>query len=239
MTVTAARHHWHHWHQRPAIGRFALLIAVILMHLMIVMALLYTRTIIASAGHAAAPIVVTLLPLDEPAEPPATAPAPPTPARSDARAAPVSPAPAPPPRPSVDAAPPATPPTAPSQAEAGADDGTVYDIDTGAGGGPGLTPPHWVHKVTDEEFFPLVDEELLRGRLEVELRMACTVALDTRVACEVLREWPVYPGIRRAVRQAVPLLRMAPGKRNGRPIADQRVTFLWRINVDRRALFER
>lgn len=109
----------------------------------------------------------------------------------------------------------------------------VYDLDAGGGGGAGFAPPRWVHKVTNDEFFPLVDEELLRASLEVDYRMQCTIALSTRVQCRVLKETPFYPGLRRAVLAAVPLLRMAPGKRDGRLIDGQRVEFLWRITVSR------
>lgn len=109
----------------------------------------------------------------------------------------------------------------------------VYDLDAGGGGGAGFVPPRWVHKVTNDEFFPLVDPELMQGSLEVDYRMQCTIALNTRVQCRVLKETPFYPGLRRAVLAAVPLLRMAPGKRDGRPIDGQRVEFLWRITVSR------
>jgi hypothetical protein len=77
----------------------------------------------------------------------------------------------------------------------------------------------------------LVDPELMQLELEVEYRVQCTIALDARVACRVLREVPFYPGLRRAIQAAVPLLRIAPPKRDGRPIEGQRVEFNWRVTV--------
>ncbi|MBA3879880.1 MAG: hypothetical protein C0500_09210 [Sphingobium sp.] len=184
------------------------------------------------------PIVVTLLPLDKPPEPEAPRPL----DRPTERARTQAPQPAV--RPTVDAPPPlpsprplpapapavAAPPAATGPIAAGEGD-AVYDLDSGGGGSPGTVPPRWLHKVTDDEFFPLVDPELMQGSLEVDYRMQCAIALSTRVTCRVLKETPFYPGLRRAVLAAVPLLRMAPGKRDGRPIDGQRVEFRWRITV--------
>ena len=186
------------------------------------------------------PVVVTLLPLDKPPEPEAVRP----PERPTERARTQAPQPAalptvdaPPPLPSLRplpapasavAAPPA--PTGPIAAGEG---DAIYDLDSGGGGSPGTVPPRWLHKVTNDEFFPLVDPELMQGSLEVDYRMQCAIAVSTRVTCRVLKETPFYPGLRRAVLAAVPLLRMAPGKRDGRPIDGQRVEFLWRITVTR------
>ena len=184
------------------------------------------------------PVVVTLLPLNKPPEPeaPRAVDRPTERARTQAPQPAVAPPIATPPlaaslQPLPAAAPP-SPPAATGPITAGEGD-AVYDLDSGGGGMPGAVPPRWVHKVTNDEFFPLVDEELLRGSLEVDYRMQCTIALSTRVTCRVLKETPFYPGLRRAVLAAVPLLRMAPGKRDGRPIDGQRVEFLWRITVAR------
>lgn len=186
------------------------------------------------------PVVVTLLPLDKPPEPEAPRPLdrPTERARTQApRPVPLPSVNAPPPIPSLRPLPapaPAVvaPPAATGPITAGEGD-AVYDLDSGGGGAPGTIPPRWVHKVTNDEFFPLVDEELMRGSLEVDYRMQCTIALSMRLTCRVLKETPFYPGLRRAVLAAVPLLRMAPGKRDGRPIDGQRVEFLWRITVTR------
>ncbi|MBA4772379.1 MAG: hypothetical protein H2054_04625 [Sphingomonas sp.] len=188
---------------------------------------------------------ITLLPLSPPDDP--EPPAPPAARAPDTPAAPIPPPP--PTRPAI--APPAatapsalapSAPSAPPPAAASppgvatapiiAGEGDApYDLDTGAGGGAGFVPPRWLHKVTNDEFFPLVDPELLQASLEVDYRMQCTIALSTRVQCRVLKEAPFYPGLRRAVMAAVPLLRMAPAKRDGRLVDGQRVEFWWRISV--------
>ncbi len=191
-----------------------------------------------SAPSRDTPVTVVLLPLDKLPEPKAERPLPLPPERARTQApqpAAVRPIEAPPPVPAARPLPAAaapSPPAATGPITAGEGD-AVYDLDTGGGGSPGGTPPRWVHKVTNDEFFPLVDEELLQSSLEVDYRMQCTIALSTRVTCRVLKEVPFYPGLRRAVLAAVPMLRMAPGKRDGRPIDGQRVEFLWRITVAR------
>lgn len=190
------------------------------------------------------PVVVTLLPLDKPPEP--EAPRPPERPTERARTQapqpdtpqPATPQPATPPPPAASlrplpaAAAPPSPPAATGPITAGEGD-AVYDLDSGGGGSPGSVSPRWVHKVTNDEFFPLVDPELMQASLEVDYRMQCTIGLNTRVTCRVLKETPFYPGLRKSVLAAVPLLRMAPGKRDGRPIDGQRVEFLWRITVER------
>ena len=187
--------------------------------------------------------VVTLLPLDRPNEPPkpkpetrterAAAAASAPPARASPPPTPAAPPPPPARAPAERAAPAPVAPAAPGAAAAplpGAGE-AIYDLDRGGGALPGYAPPRWLHKATDEEFFPLVDPELMQLELEVEYRVQCTIALDARVACRVLREVPFYPGLRRAIQAAVPLLRIAPPKRDGRPIEGQRVEFTWRVTV--------
>lgn len=219
-----------------AIGAVALVYAAALL-------VLLTR----AAPPPAAPLrersdTITLLPLSPPDDP--EPPAPPAARAPDAPAAPI-----PPPTPTQPAiapsaatAPSALAPSAPPPAAAPppgvatapiiAGEGVPpYDLDTGAGGGAGFVPPRWLHKVTNDEFFPLVDPDLLQASLEVDYRMQCIIALSTRVQCRVLKETPFYPGLRRAVLAAVPLLRMAPARRDGRLIDGQRVEFWWRISV--------
>lgn len=135
------------------------------------------------------------------------------------------------PPPAAPSAPAASPSAAPTGPIAAGEGDAAYDLDAGGGGSAGFIPPRWLRKVSDDEFFPLVDPELLQAALEVDYRMQCTIALSTRVQCRVLKETPFYPGLRRAVLAAVPLLRMAPGKRDGRLIDGQRVEFWWRIRV--------
>lgn len=233
-------------HDAATVRRALTLLLVLALHLLVVLALLWQHEVITLGRDDRTPFVVTLLPDSRASKPRTVRSSPPAEAQQATRpATPPSPnLPQKPPLPITGTQPrPVAPPLAAaspavaagSPVEAGEE---VFNIDTGAGaGGPGFSPPRWIHKVTDDEFFPLVDEELLRTKLEVELQMLCTVALDARLTCEVQREWPVFVGVRRAVRQAVPLLRMAPPKRDGHPIANQRVTFLWRITIDRLAQF--
>ncbi|MBX9814788.1 MAG: hypothetical protein K2X76_08800, partial [Sphingomonas sp.] len=107
----------------------------------------------------------------------------------------------------------------------------VYDLDRGGGAQPGYAPPRWLHKVTNDEFFPLVDPDLMQLDFEVDYHMQCSIALDARVSCRVLSEVPFYPGLRRAILAAVPLIRIAPPKRDGRAIDGQRIEFRWRVLV--------
>ncbi len=218
--------------------RRAVSIAIVgALYALALLVLLTIWEVTAPAPTADLPVVVTLLPLNKPPEPEAPRPADNRTERSRAQApqpaiAPpiATPPPAAPLQPLPAAAAP-SPPAATGPIMAGEGD-AVYDLDSGGGGSPGAVPPRWVHKVTNDEFFPLVDPELMQASLEVDYRMQCTIALSTRVTCRVLKETPFYPGLRRAVLAAVPLLRMAPGKRAGRPIDGQRVEFLWRITVE-------
>lgn len=188
------------------------------------------------------PISITMIPLDKLAPPPKRAtPKPPPPAAappqapSAATTTPPPPtqapgrAPSPPPAPAAPAPAAATPaPNAPIFAGEG---DPIYDLDTGTGGGGLSAPPRWVHKPSNDEFFPLVDPDLMALDLEVDYRMQCTIGLDSRVKCRVLKETPFYPGLRRAILAAVPVIRMAPPRRDGRPVDQQRVEFWWRVTV--------
>lgn len=223
--------------------RATTLALVVAIYALAVIAILGVREVIVHPVSRDTPIKVILFPLDAPPKP-----LPPR-EREKPRARPQrSPAPAaaravaPPPVPSLGRVPlpvaqpsppkAIAPPGPPVPIIAGEGD-AVYDLDAGSGGTPGFVPPRWIRKVTNDEFFPLVDEELMQQSFEVDYRMQCVIALSTRVTCRVLREVPFYPGLRRAVLAAVPILRMAPGKRDGRPIDGQRVEFLWRITVER------
>lgn len=225
--------------------RVTTLALVAALYALAVIAILGVREAIVHPVARDAPLKVILFPLDTPPKPlppraqekpRARSQQPPAPAPAVARA--VSPPPVPTlghlPAPSAQPAPPKaiTPPGPPTPIIAGEGD-AVYDLDAGGGGTPGFVPPRWIRKVTNDEFFPLVDEELMRQSFEVDYRMQCVISLSTRVSCRVLREVPFYPGLRRAVLAAVPILRMAPGRRDGRPIDGQRVEFLWRITVER------
>lgn len=192
------------------------------------------------------PITVTLLPLDRPQDPakprldprteraraatvtPPAAPKPPPP--SD----PTPPPPAPgaavrPPAPAAAAAP--SPPAPAANAPLPGAGEAIYDLDRGGGGAPGYSPPRLLHMITNEEFFPHVDPDLMAEEFQVLYRLQCTIALDARASCRVLSEVPFYPGLRRALLTTLPLLRIAPARRDGRPIDGQRVEFNIRVTV--------
>lgn len=225
--------------------RRAISVALVLALYAIVIALLLLAAREAAPERVGAerpPISITLIPLEKLAPPPPRAtPKPPaaTPPRSATPPAAITPPPPPPPTvgrapappPAANAAPPAAASPAPAAALVAGEGDPAYDLDTGAGGGGLSAPPRWIRKATNDEFFPLVDPELMALDLEVDYRMQCTIGLDTRVKCRVLRETPFYPGLRRAILAAVPLLRMAPPKRDGRPVDQARVEFLWRVTV--------
>ncbi len=108
-------------------------------------------------------------------------------------------------------------------------DDAGFGEDAGGEGGRGSALPHWIRKVSDDELFSLVAPDLLGTKIAAVFMMRCKIYSDTRVKCRVVKEAPSYPGLRRAVLAAVPLLRMAPGKRNGQPIDGQHVEFMWRV----------
>ncbi len=93
----------------------------------------------------------------------------------------------------------------------------------------GFAPARWVRKITDEEFFPLMPEDLWRVPMDVTFRLRCLVAADTRIDCRILSESPTIPGVRTAVLKGLPMLRMRPPMRDGRPLLDQPVEFEWRV----------
>lgn len=225
--------------------RRAISVALVLALYAIVVALLVIGTRAPPAqpvGAERPPISITMIPLDKLAPPPPRAsPKPPaatTPPQPVTPPAAITPPPppvavgrAPAPPPAANAAPPSAAASAPTTALVAGEGDPAYDLDTGAGGGGLSAPPRWIRKATNDEFFALVDPELMTLDLEVDYRMQCTIGLDTRVKCRVLREVPFYPGLRRAILAAVPLLRMAPPKRDGRPVDQARVEFLWRVTV--------
>ena len=89
-------------------------------------------------------------------------------------------------------------------------------------------------KITDEEFFPLLAEDLWRVPMDVRFRLRCNVAADTRIDCRILSESPTIPGVRTAVLRGLPILRMRPPMRDGRPVLDQPVEFEWRVGQHNR-----
>ncbi|MBX9859824.1 MAG: hypothetical protein K2Y20_09575 [Sphingomonas sp.] len=101
--------------------------------------------------------------------------------------------------------------------------------DSGGGGGTIPLPPRWLHRPTNEELLPLLPQSLRRVAFTANFLMRCKVALNTRLKCRVLKEVPYRHGLRRAVIDAVPLLRIAPATLAGRPIDGQEVEFWWRI----------
>ena len=103
-----------------------------------------------------------------------------------------------------------------------------------SGGGArsvGEVPARWVHKITDDEFFPLMDEDLWHVPMDVTFRLSCLVGADTRIDCHILSEKPTIPGVRRAVLRGLPFLRMRPPLRDGKPLVDVPVEFEWRVGI--------
>ena len=212
----------------------------ILLVLALHVAILFVLTLapaVRRVAEQASPFIVKLLPLDTTDDP--TPPAPP-PAGKTAPAVPAEVAkPAPPiaatPRPS--AVPVPTPPAAPAAPAAPAvpmaPSGDIV-MRGGRAAPMGFAPARWVRKITDEEFFPLMPEDLWRVPMDVRFRLRCLVAADTRIDCRILSESPTIPGVRTAVLKGLPLLRMRPPMRDGRPLVDQPVEFEWRVGVHSR-----
>lgn len=181
------------------------------------------------------PFIVRLLPLPSSEEP--ALPAPSAPKQPVAEPQPSPPVeatkPAPPvsvtPRPS--AVPVPTPLPAPAApAVVPAPNGDIVMGSGRARAAPvGFAPARWVRKITDEEFFPLMQEDLWRVPMDVTFRLRCLVAADMRIDCRILSESPTIPGVRTAVLKGLPILRMRPPMRDGRPLLDQPVEFEWRV----------
>lgn len=185
------------------------------------------------------PFIVKLLPLDAADAPAPSAPPPPS---ASSAPAPTKPAPVPPVRPD---APPVKPSPAPLPVPRPVDllpaappAPTLGSGDIVMRGGrsvqPGLQPARWVRKITDDEFFPLMDEDLWRVPMDVTFRLRCLVAADNQIDCRILSESPTIPGVRKAVLRGLPLLRMRPPMRDGVPLTDQPVEFEWRVGVHSR-----
>lgn len=238
MTAITAELGWVRAHDGGMRRRASTLAIVIALHLGIGFLLMLTPTV-RRLTQEATPFVVRLLPLNssEAPEPLAAPPAAPAPPVKPAPATPATPAkPTPPvtvtPRPS--AVPLPSPPSAPAAPLARpAPDG---DITMGGGRAAplGFAPARWVRKITDEEFFPLLAEDLWRVPMDVRFRLRCNVAADTRIDCRILSESPTIPGVRTAVLRGLPILRMRPPMRDGRPVLDQPVEFEWRVGQHNR-----
>lgn len=219
--------------------RASTLAIVIALHLalLLVLTLAPAITRVVEEGK---PFIVRLLPLPPSEEPALPAPSTPTPPVAEPLPTPPAEAtkPAPPvsvtPRPSAIPAP--TPPPAP--AAPAVDQATSGDIVMGNGrarAAPvGFAPARWVRKITDEEFFPLMQEDLWRVPMDVTFRLRCLVAADMRIDCRILSESPTIPGVRTAVLKGLPILRMRPPMRDGRPLLDQPVEFEWRVGQHNR-----
>lgn len=233
MGAAGAASGWHQAQRRGVLRRASTLAIVIALHLAVLL-LLTLAPGVRRVAERATPFVVRLLPLDRTETPAPLAPAPP------ARPVPEPPAavrkPAPPvtvtPRPSARPvpAPPAVAITAPPSPATG-------DIVMNGGGRAapvGDAPARWVRKITDEEFFPLMPEDLWRVPMDVTFRLRCLVAADTRIDCRILSESPTIPGVRTAVLRALPVLRMRAPMRDGRPLVDQPVEFEWRVGQHNR-----
>lgn len=109
--------------------------------------------------------------------------------------------------------------------------GTGEGTGQGDGAGGSASSARWLHQVTNDELLRFVPSNLLKGPIQASFLMRCKVALMNVLSCRIADEKPYYPGLRRAVLDAVPLMRIKPGQRGGRPIENDRVQFVWRINV--------
>lgn len=230
MNAIAASPAWLDGRIAGALRRVSTLAIVIALHLAVLL-LLTLAPAVRRVAEQASPFIVKLMPLPArdapvPAEPsPTSKPAAPTPQDRAEPTPPTSETPHP------KALPVPTPPTAPAApAVVPAPSGDIV-----MGGGRtrsppvGFAPARWVRKITDEEFFPLMQEDLWRVPMDVTFRLRCLVGADTRIDCRILSESPTIPGVRTAVLKGLPLLRMRPPMRDGRPLTDQPVEFEWRV----------
>lgn len=219
------------------VRRIVTLAIVIAMHLAVIGILLIAREVVRKVREQDS-FVVTLLPLTRPAEPPpgADQPAatvPPPPAAS-------TPPPIEPPRPRAPSVIPAKPVPPPPAAFPAPKVAVAPDITMGVSGSQGAAriagyvKARWVRKITDEEFFPLLDEDLWLVPMDVTFRLRCLVAADTTIDCRILSESPTIPGVRKAVLRGLPVLRMRPPMRDGRPQVDEPVEFEWRVGQHNR-----
>lgn len=230
MNAIAASPGWLDGRIAEAMRRVSTLAIVIALHLALLLLLTLAPTV-RRVAERASPFIVRLLPL-----PASEAPAPPA-ASSAPKPAPSTPENAAEPTPPIRETPRPTALPVPAPAAAPPAPATVPgpDSDIVMGGGRtrsppvGLAPARWIRKITDEEFFPLMQEDLWRVPMNVTFRLRCLVAADTRIDCRILSESPTIPGVRTAVLKGLPLLRMRPPMRDGRPLTDQPVEFEWRV----------
>lgn len=219
---------------RDLARRSSTLLLVLALHILAILALFASREA-ARTLREREPIVVTLLPLDEtptPASQPNDAKAPPTP-RTPPPIAPAEREPEPEPVRPTDLRRPAPPVTVnqPMPAAPAPDITLSGGARSGNARSVGDLPARWVHKITDDEFFPLMDEDLWHVPMDVTFRLRCLVAADTRIDCHILSESPTIPGVRTAVLRGLPLLRMRPPYRGGQPLTNEPVDFEWRVGI--------
>ncbi len=232
MGATMAASGWLDAHERPLLRRVSTLAIVIALHLAVLLLLSLAPTARRLAQEAS-PFIVRLLPIDNndapvpvAAPPPTGKPAPPKPPVPADLAKPAPPVSVTP-RPSTLPVP--TPPAAAAPAAPSANNGDISISGGGRAAPLGFAPPRWVRKITDEEFFPLMAEDLWRVPMDVTFRLRCMIAADTRIDCRILSESPTIPGVRTAVLRGLPMLRMRPPMRDGRPVLDEPVEFEWRV----------
>ncbi len=230
MNAIAASPGWLDGRIAGALRRASTLAIVIALHLAVLL-LLTLAPAVRRVAEQASPFIVKLMPLPASEAPVPVEPSPP--AKPAPRTTEDAADPKPPTRevPRPTALPVPTPPTASTApAVVPAPSGDIV-----MGGGRtqsppvGFAPARWVRKITDEEFFPLMQEDLWRVPMDVTFRLRCMVAADTRIDCRILSESPTIPGVRTAVLKGLPLLRMRPPMRDGRPLTDQPVEFEWRV----------
>lgn len=234
MNAVATSPGWGDGRTGDAFRRASTLAVVIALHIALLL-LLTLAPPVRRLVREGTPFIVKLLPLPSAEEPSLPAPSAPQPPISQPMpkppAEPIKPAPPVSVTQRPSALPVPTPPTAPAAPAVVPPPSS--DIVMGGGRGRaaqvGFSPARWVHKITDEEFFPLMQEDLWRVPMDVTFRLRCLVAADTRIDCRILSESPTIPGVRTAVLKGLPLLRMRPPMRDGRPLVDQPVEFEWRV----------
>ncbi len=214
--------------------RLTTLAIVIALHLVLLL-LLTLAPAVTRAVEEGKPFIVRLLPLPSSEAPALPAPSAPKPPITEPLPTPPTDATKPAPPVSVTPRPSAIPVPTPLPAPAAPAVVPAPSGDIVMGGGRsraapvGFAPARWVRKITDEEFFPLMQEDLWRVPMDVTFRLRCLVAADMRIDCRILSESPTIPGVRTAVLKGLPLLRMRPPMRDGRPLLDQPVEFEWRV----------
>lgn len=237
------------WEGGSGSSRGTILLAVILVHVLLLLALLTMRAP-SWIDRSEAPTLLTFVPAPDAVRRPSTPPRP----RPDGRSAPDSVAA----RESVDL----------SRSIISASDETVTlgpggsattgygasgrDAGVGTGGtgvgegsrsgagtipgnGPPIgitTPPAWIHRISDDELRPLLTGKLRRHGVAVSILLSCEVMLSTRVQnCHSVRETPADSGVGSVIDAASRYFRIGPARHAGLVRDAERIEILWQVDV--------